>query len=149
MRKQSGFTLIELMVVMAIIAILATAGLSAYGGYIKKARDTTRLQDIRAIETIAAASLTPSGNAISLTDLKDTIEAMNNGQLLTDPMDNKDVCMIADGSPVDTCRYYYSLCDNGGYVLRVKFESASNLYRYATANEPLYGNAHSDDDYDL
>ncbi|MEI6711649.1 MAG: prepilin-type N-terminal cleavage/methylation domain-containing protein [bacterium] len=28
--EQSGFTLIELMVVMAIIAILATAGLSAY-----------------------------------------------------------------------------------------------------------------------
>ncbi len=32
------------MVVMAIIAILATAGLSAYTSYIKEARDTTRLQ---------------------------------------------------------------------------------------------------------
>ncbi len=52
MKKQSGFTLIELMVVMAIIAILATAGLSAYTGYIKKARDTTRIADLSAINTI-------------------------------------------------------------------------------------------------
>jgi prepilin-type N-terminal cleavage/methylation domain-containing protein len=58
MRKQSGFTLIELMVVMAIIAILATAGISAYGGYIKKARDNTRIQDMSALETIAISSFT-------------------------------------------------------------------------------------------
>jgi prepilin-type N-terminal cleavage/methylation domain-containing protein len=43
MKKQQGFTLIELMVVMAIIAILATAGLAAYTDYIKKARDATRI----------------------------------------------------------------------------------------------------------
>jgi prepilin-type N-terminal cleavage/methylation domain-containing protein len=52
MKKQSGFTLIELMVVMAIIAILATAGLSAYTGYIKKSRDTVRIADLNAINTI-------------------------------------------------------------------------------------------------
>ena len=57
MRKQSGFTLIELMVVMAIIAILATAGLSAYGGYLKKARDSNRIEDLRAIEAVVLASL--------------------------------------------------------------------------------------------
>ncbi len=36
-KSHRGFTLVELMVVMAIIAILATAGLSAYTKYINKA----------------------------------------------------------------------------------------------------------------
>ena len=43
------------MVVMAIIAILATAGLSAYTGYIKKARDTTRAQIARGINTLVVS----------------------------------------------------------------------------------------------
>ena len=57
MKKQSGFTLIELMVVMAIIAILATAGLSAYTGYLKKARDATRISDLAALNTIVLAEM--------------------------------------------------------------------------------------------
>jgi type IV pilus assembly protein PilA len=78
MKKQSGFTLIELMVVMAIIAILATAGLSAYGGYLKKARDSTRIADLRAIESVILSSLTVNGSAPNITTLQAAISAMNN-----------------------------------------------------------------------
>ena len=40
MKKQSGFTLIELMIVVAIVAILAAIALPAYQSYTKKARFT-------------------------------------------------------------------------------------------------------------
>lgn len=47
---KSGFTLIELLVVITIIGILATGGISVYTAQIEKARDTTRITDMKVLQ---------------------------------------------------------------------------------------------------
>ena len=47
---KKGFTIIELLVVITIIGILATGGITVYTNQITKARDSTRLTDIKALQ---------------------------------------------------------------------------------------------------
>ena len=48
-KKQYGFTLIELMVVVAIIAILTTIGVGGYANAMRRGRDSRRRSDIQAL----------------------------------------------------------------------------------------------------
>ena len=49
--KKIAFTLIELLVVITIIWILATGAVTTYTSQIQKARDTTRISDIKALQS--------------------------------------------------------------------------------------------------
>ena len=46
MRRQHGFTLIELMIVMVIITILAGIGLAVYGNSVQRAKEAVLLEDL-------------------------------------------------------------------------------------------------------
>ncbi len=72
-KAQKGFTIIELLIVIAIIAILATIVLVTYNGAQAKARDSKRVSDINSIQTKLEEYYNENGSypaAVNTTDIK-------------------------------------------------------------------------------
>ncbi|MFM5697799.1 prepilin-type N-terminal cleavage/methylation domain-containing protein [Aeromonas veronii] len=69
MKKQSGFTLIELMIVVAIVAILAAVALPAYQNYTKKAKMTEVAAASGAYKTAIEICFQTKGFACVINDI--------------------------------------------------------------------------------
>lgn len=74
--KTKGFTLVELLIVIVVIAILAAISIVAYNGVTNKARDDERASDARSILNAAAAYNADNDKWPGASDLKgfDTIK---------------------------------------------------------------------------
>jgi len=67
-KAQKGFTLIELMIVVAIIGILASIAIPAYQGYITKAKFQDIVSGAAAVETAVAMCLQENAGLASACD---------------------------------------------------------------------------------
>jgi len=67
-QAQKGFTLIELMIVVAIIGILAAVAIPAYQDYVKKAKFQDIVSSAAALETAISVCLSENGGDATLCD---------------------------------------------------------------------------------
>jgi type IV pilus assembly protein PilA len=81
-RTESGFTLIELMIVVAIIGILASLALPAYSNYTNKAKFSETIVALGAVKSAVDLCYQIKGsltNCKTEGDLKIELDDMNNG----------------------------------------------------------------------
>lgn len=69
--KQSGFTIVELLIVIVVIGILATLVLVTFSGVQQKARDTKRQTDLKALASQLEVYYANNGSYPDLTSLQD------------------------------------------------------------------------------
>ncbi|ARV73480.1 pilin [Vibrio campbellii] len=82
-KKQQGFTLIELMIVVAIIGVLAAVAIPAYQDYVKKSEAASALATLKSLITPAELYYQENGTstAAGLSDLGSVASANDLGTL--------------------------------------------------------------------
>ena len=116
MSNNKGFTLIEMLVVIAIIGLLSSVVVIGLGGARSKARDARRIADVRSIQSALEVDYTAvDGYAANLTDLPASTP-------LEDPQEND---------------YVYELVGTEGYNLGICLENTEGSS--GSANCPTTG----------
>jgi prepilin-type N-terminal cleavage/methylation domain-containing protein len=152
-QRQSGFTIVELLIVIVIIGILATLVIVTFSGVQQKARDSERKTDINAIAGQLEAVYASKGYYPNTAEVNDATWRSNNEfridmKAFADPK-NKDTQTLTDVAPASvpadnittpgTYNYYYSpddcsdVTENGVTVTQC---TKYVIYSYLEGKEP-------------
>ena len=83
-KKTGGFTLVELIVVIAILGILAAVAIPAYSGYITKAQDASAITELDAVVTAAQAANAEFGAVTAIAVETDEIQVTSENEITLD-----------------------------------------------------------------
>lgn len=136
-KKQSGFTIVELLIVIVVIGILALLVVNTFSGIQKKARDSERQTDINALHGQLEAYYAQNAKYPSLVNLQTSTWVSSNlkgldPKALLDP--NQTTAVIQGSNAANQYGYVATPanCDNSttdctAYALTATLESGSTF----------------------
>lgn len=146
-KNQSGFTIVELLIVIVVIGILAALVITTFTGIQKKARDTERQTDIKAIHGQLEAYYAEQGKYPTLANMNDATWRADNVKgldldALKDPRGTAST--LVDSVQADAYAYEVeasddTACDNSTkdcakYVLTATLESGGTFFFKSNLN---------------
>ena len=132
-KKPKGFTLIEMLIVITIIALLASIILVGMGSARAKARDSRRIADLHNVQNALELYFSKNGKYPTATNWDDLITDLTNAdiginQIPKDPLNNT------------TYIYRYGADDAGtDYVLGAQLEQCDNALNSDIDDASIYG----------
>lgn len=131
-KKKKGFTLVELLVVITIIAVMTVLAVVSFGGTNKRARDSRRMADLEKIR-IALEMVKQVGLTYPATGTLQTVLVPNYLQSIpTDPKSN--IYLYERGATGYTYYYYAVMEDVGNTNYTVGDKSCTATCNYRVSN---------------
>jgi prepilin-type N-terminal cleavage/methylation domain-containing protein len=149
-KHKSGFTIVELLIVIVVIGILALLVITTYSGIQAKARNAKRQSDIKSLQTQLEAFFSQNGYYPSLTDMNSSswlgtnMKSLDQNALI-DPSNTSQSKTLTNSSTPDK-QYGYVVTDSSGnlcetddttcakYTLYAHYEGTVNGQQYDTAS---------------
>lgn len=127
MKRQKGFTIVELLIVIVIIGILAAITIVAYNGIQQRARDSARTSDIAGIQK--ALELYRADNGVY-----PSVGSDNSGynlSTLSAALVPKYINSIPNDPNTSLTNYQYvrGAATAGAYGIRISYESRTECHR--------------------
>ncbi len=97
-KRNKGFTIVELLIVIVVIGILALLVITTYSGIQAKARNSKRSSDVKSLQTHVEAFFSQNGYYPSIADLNSPSWRATNMKSI-DPLALKDPSSTCDPSP--------------------------------------------------
>lgn len=143
--KQSGFTIVELLIVIVVIGILAALVVTTFSGIQQKARNTERETDIKAVHGQVEAYYAQNGKYPTLANLNDSSFRSANlkgldDEALKDPKGANNTVAGTAAANVYSYAVTPAGCDNGaggdctGYTLTATKEGGGTFTKSALNN---------------